>query len=84
MSGLSPDIERYVQQKVASGRFASSEEFASEAIRLYRDLEGRHELLKADIQAARQQSDSGQSEPLDAASIKQELVDELDEHGRPK
>ena len=84
MSGLSPDLEQYVQQKVASGQFASQEEFALEAMRLYRDLEVRHESLKGDVQAALEQSQKGQSEPLDVDSIKKELTDELDEQGRGK
>jgi len=82
MSELSPDLEQYVQQQVASGRFASPEEFALEAMRLYRELETRHEALKGDIDAAIEQSEKGQSEPLDVDCIKKELTDELDEQGR--
>ncbi len=84
MSSLSPDLEQYVQQKVASGQFASPEEFALEAMRLYRDLEARHESLKRDVQAALEQSGEGRSEPLDVDSIKKELTDELDERGRDR
>ncbi len=82
MSRLSPGLEQYVQQKVASGQFASPEEFALEAMRLYRDLEGRHESLGGDVQAALDESEEGKSEPLDMDSIKKELTDELDEQGR--
>lgn len=82
MSELSPGLEQYVQQKVASGQFASPEEFALEAMRLYRDLESRHESLRGDIQAALDESEEGKSEPLDMDSIKKELADELDEQGR--
>ncbi len=84
MSSPSPDFEQYVQQKVASGEFASAEEFALEAMRVYRDLEARHESLKGDVQAALQQSEQGRSEPLDVNAIKKELADELDEQGRSK
>ncbi len=84
MCGPSSDLEQYVQQKVASGQFASQEEFAWEAMRLYRDLEARHESLEGDVQAALEQAEKGQSEPLDVDSIKAELTDELDEQGRGK
>ena len=84
MSSLSPDLEQYVQQKVASGQFGSPEEFALEAMRLYRDLEARHESLKHDVQAALEPSEKGRSEPLDVDSIKKELADELDERGRDR
>lgn len=82
MSRLSPDLEQYVQQKIASGQFASPEEFAMEAMRLYRELENRHESLRGDVQAAIDQSEQGQSEPLDMDSIKRELLEEIDERGR--
>ena len=84
MPGLSPDLEQYVQQKVASGQFSSSEEFAVEAMCLYRELEDRHALLKADVQIALEQSARGESAPLDMDAIKRELIDELDEQGRDK
>ena len=84
MSRLSPDLEQYVQQKVASGQFGSPEEFALEAMRLYRDLEARHGSIKEDIQAALDQSKKGLSDPLDMDCIKGELAEELDEQGRGK
>ncbi len=74
MSSLSPDLEQYVQQKVASGQFASPDEFALEAMRVYRELETRHESLKGDIQAALDQAEKSQSGPLDVDSIKRELT----------
>ena len=84
MSHLSPDLEQYVQGKVMSGQFASPEEFALEAMRLYRDLERRHEVLKGDVQAAITQSRTDRSDSLDMESLKRELMDELDERGRDK
>ncbi len=84
MSDLSPDLEQYVQQKVASGQFASSDEFALEAMRLYRELEERHELLRTDVQAALRQSEEGLSEPLDMDAVKEKLMAKLDEQGRSK
>ena len=82
MSRLSPGLEQYVQEKVASGQFSSPEEFALEAMRLYREFEVRHESLKTDVQAALDESEEGKSEPLDMDSIKKELMDELDEQGQ--
>jgi putative addiction module CopG family antidote len=79
---LPPDLQTYVRQKVDSGAFSSEEEFATAAVRLYRDLETRHELLRADVQAALDESKRGESEPLDMEAIKQELVEELDAPGR--
>lgn len=85
MSELLPvDLERYVGSKVASGAFGSREEFLVEAVRIYRELEARHELIKADVRAGIDQADRGLSEPLDIEAIKRELAEELDDQGRPK
>ena len=81
---LPVDLEQYVGSKVASGAFGSREEFLMEAVRLYRELEARHELIKADVGAGIEQADRGLSEPLDVEAIKRELAEELDEQGRPK
>lgn len=81
---LPEDLEQYVDEKVAAGAFASPDALVQEAVRLYRELELRRELLKADIHAAIEQSDQGTSEPLDIEVIQRELMAELDEQGRPK
>jgi Arc/MetJ-type ribon-helix-helix transcriptional regulator len=84
MISFPPDIEAYVQEKIAPGQFHSREEIAVEALRVYRDMEKRHAELKADIQAALAEVRNGGSEPLDIAAIQAELLEELDDHGRPK
>jgi len=81
---LPADLEQYVAEKVAAGVFTSRDALVLEAVRVYRQLELRHDVLKADIQAAIQQSDEGLSEALDIESIQRELVEELDEQGRPR
>jgi antitoxin ParD1/3/4 len=81
---LPAELEQYVEAKVATGEFASRDALVLEAVRLYRELELRHELLKADIQLAIKQSDEGMSAPLDVQAIQRELTEELDERGRPK
>jgi putative addiction module CopG family antidote len=79
---LTAELERYVEGKVAVGDFLSRDALVLEAVRLYRDLEQRRNRLKADIQAAVNESEEGLSEPLDLESIRREL--ELDESGRPR
>jgi Arc/MetJ-type ribon-helix-helix transcriptional regulator len=81
---LPAELEQYVETKVAAGEFASRDALVLEAVRLYRELELRHDLLKADIQLAIKQSDEGMSAPLDIQAIQRELSEELDERGRPK
>jgi putative addiction module CopG family antidote len=84
MATYPPDLEAYVQQKLATGQFGSREELAIEAVRLYKEMEAKHEQLKADIQAAIKEADDGKCEPLDIEAIQAELLEELDTEGRPK
>ena len=81
MATFPPDIEAYVQQKIASGQFQSRDELAAVAIRLYRDLEARHAQLRSDVQAGIDEADQGLIEPLDIDAIKAELVAELNPKG---
>ncbi len=70
---LPPELEAYVQEKLAKGQFGSREELTIEAVRVYRELEAKHAQLKSDIQAAIDESDAGLSEPLYIEAIKQEV-----------
>jgi Arc/MetJ-type ribon-helix-helix transcriptional regulator len=81
---LPADLEQYVAEKVAAGVFTSRDALVLEAVRVYRDLELRHDSLKADIQAAIQESDQGLSASLDIEAIQRELGEELNEQGRPR
>jgi Arc/MetJ-type ribon-helix-helix transcriptional regulator len=67
-----------VQQKLSTGQFASRDELAIEAVRLYREIEQKREQLKSDVQAAIDEADRGLCEPLDIAAIHAELRAELD------
>ena len=81
MAGYPPELEAYIEQKVQSGEFSSRDDFQAEAIRLYRELEQRHQALKLDVAAALAESEQGESIPLDLDALKQELINEVDEQG---
>jgi putative addiction module CopG family antidote len=84
MLSYPPDLEQYVQAAIASGKFRSRDEFAVEAAKLFREVEGRYQQLKSDVQAALEEANAGKSEPLDIADIKRELANEIDISGRPQ
>ncbi len=84
MATFPPDLEAYIQQKIATGQFGSREELAAEAMRVYRDLETRRAQLKSDVQAAIDEADQGLAEPLDIDAIKAELAAELTPDGRKR
>ena len=78
------DLQSYVLEKIASGQFASPEEFATEAIRVYRQIETDHEALRKDVEKRIAQADAGKLKPLDIDAIKAKLMGEIDESGTPK
>ena len=72
MLACSTELQHYIDQKVRSGEFASPDAFAVKAIQLYREMESRHQQLRADLQRSIDQADRGETEPLDMDAIKAE------------
>ena len=54
-----PDLQEFVQQKIAAGVFRSADEFAVEAAKLYRELDIRREELNSKVAAGIEQLESG-------------------------
>ncbi len=77
MDTFPPDLEAYVQSKLATGQFGSRDEFAAEAVRVYRDLESSRSKFKSDVEAAIDEANRGLAAPLDIDAIKAELIAEL-------
>lgn len=67
---LPQDLQQFVQQEIASGRYQSEEDVVREGLRLLRERDRRLQALREDIQPALEQLDRGEGEPLDAESIK--------------
>ncbi len=72
------DLQQYVNQKIASGQFGTIEEFATEAIRVYRKLEGEYGELRALVQSRIAEADAGLSTSMNMAAIKEQLMREFD------
>ncbi len=73
MSDVSSSIEQYVQEKIARGDFHSREEFAAEAIRLYREVELKQDELSRELRERMKKTGLGLSSPLDRKALKAEL-----------
>jgi antitoxin ParD1/3/4 len=71
---LTPQLERYVKQKVTSGMYNSVSEVVREAIRLLEERDRMQEMklqaLRADIQQGLDELDRGEGKSLDVESIK--------------
>jgi antitoxin ParD1/3/4 len=60
---LTPELERFVQERVASGRYQTASEVVREGLRLLelqeRDREAAHEALKAKLKRGAAQAERG-------------------------
>ncbi|MGG6263665.1 type II toxin-antitoxin system ParD family antitoxin [Leptolyngbya sp. AN03gr2] len=68
---LTPELEQYVQEKVASGLYYSASEVIREGLRLLKEREQLQQIrlqeLRQEIQAG---LDSGEATPLDMQAVK--------------
>lgn len=72
-----PQIEAYVQDQLATGRFADESAFATAAFEVFRDLEQRHREIQGDVRRSIEEAERGDTAALDMSAIKAELVEEL-------
>jgi len=73
---LTPELERLVSQKVQSGLYNSASEVVREALRLMQEHDELRRIrtaeLRNEVKRGLEQSRSGESTPLDIATIKVE------------
>ena len=73
---LTPELERLVQEKVASGLYNSASEVVREALRILKERDEMRSLaledLKREIAAGLDDLDRGEAEVLDIEAIKAE------------
>ena len=69
---LTPELEKFVQDKVASGRYHSASEVIREGLRLLEREEQVRDVRLATLRAEIQKGlDSGEPTPLDLSAIKE-------------
>ena len=74
---LTPDLERFVEQKLKEGGFASASEVVGSALAMWRSQEELTpddlDELRAEIRVGMEQSRRGESTPLDMEAIKEKV-----------
>ncbi|MCA9047319.1 MAG: type II toxin-antitoxin system ParD family antitoxin [Planctomycetaceae bacterium] len=71
------EFEQFVAQGIASGRFRSEEEAATEAFDLLRRREQKLDVLRAEIQIGLDDIEAGRVVPLDSEDIKRRGYERL-------
>jgi antitoxin ParD1/3/4 len=73
---LTPQLEAFVQEKVASGLYSSASEVVRDALRMLEEQDRvkatKLEMLRREIQKGIDELDRGEGIPLDVEEIKQE------------
>ena len=77
---LTPELERFVQERVASGRYQTASEVVREGLRLLelqeRDREAAHEALKAKLKRGVAQAERG--EVVDGEEFLEKLIQRME------
>ncbi|MGA2033463.1 MAG: type II toxin-antitoxin system ParD family antitoxin [Thermoguttaceae bacterium] len=75
---LPADIEQFVHQAVAEGRYANEQEVVTDAIRFLRDSKVRHQRLREGIDEALAEVDRGLGIEIDSEDSLAAFFDELE------
>jgi len=75
---LPPDIEQYVHQVVASGKYRDERELVVQAIRWLRDSHARYQQLRAEIQEALEGVQRGEGIELEDEEALTGFFDQLE------
>ena len=75
MVRLSPELERYIDEQLASGAFATREDLIAEALKVYRELEEDDDSDLRELATERlAQAERGEVAPLDMEAVKARLI----------
>jgi putative addiction module CopG family antidote len=83
LNGLPADLEQFMEQELAAGKYASREELVAEAVRLLRERERRVKELREEILPALERLDRGEYTEYDKGSLR-DLIDDVKTRGRTR
>jgi antitoxin ParD1/3/4 len=83
-TSLPPDLEKFVHDQLASGKYQSSADVLTDAVRLLRDRELRREELRTEIDRGIRQLEAGECVDLDSDAALEAFFDDADARGRKR
>lgn len=72
-----PEVEAFVAEQLASGKFGSESELATAALRVVQELSARERMFREDLKRSLEQAERGEVEPWDLDEILKELDADL-------
>ena len=79
---LPDELQRYLDDAVARGEFASREELLTDAVRLHRERAERIKALRAEIQKGIDELDRGEVHEIHGDEELRAFFDEIDREGK--
>ena len=77
---LTPELEQYAKDQVASGLYSSVSEFMREAVRMHREKNLEHRLylqnMHKELETASREIDQGEISPLNMEEITEKALNE--------
>ncbi len=85
---LTPELEKLVNEKVASGQYQTASEVVREGLRLLEERdeirERKLEKLRREIDIGIKQADAGRTKPLDVEDMKRRIREYAAQHKKAK
>jgi putative addiction module CopG family antidote len=81
---LPPELERFIEQAIASGQYATREELLADAVRLLREHQLRLDELRLDIQEGYDEIRRGEGIWLKTREELREFFDDIKRRGRER
>ncbi len=82
-TSIPPEIEQYVEQVVAAGRYKSAEEVVRAAFRLLQEQDRGVQSLRADVKEGFEQLDRGEGIELDEQGLR-DFFDDVQARGKQR
>jgi antitoxin ParD1/3/4 len=84
MPSLPPDLEQFVHNQLAAGKYQSSDDVICDAVRLLRERELRREELRSEIDRGIQQLENGDFIEIDSDASLEAFFDDIEARGRQR
>ena len=84
MASLPPDLEQFVLDQLATGKYQSSSEVLCDAVRLLREREVRLDALRSEVDRGIMQLDTNEFVELDSEAALQAFFDDIEARGQQR